>query len=605
MSRAQRIYLAAFCGAAVTLVGVGDRTTASAAERGVKSYGIPQVEMINELIRKGWTDRELAPSQMVSDSEWCRRVYLDVIGRIPSGEELAQFLGKDKGDKQKLIDRLLDDDKYTEEYARNWAQLWSVTLIGRPKGARDEMRSLVSREGMSKWLRDAFARNMPYDKFVSELVTATGATTPGSEPGDDLGHKMKFNGATNFLVGNMEEGGLQATAKTAQIFLGMQVQCTQCHNHPFNEYKQNQFWEFNAFFRQTHAHKIGTRRNVDSAELKDDGFKISGMDEDKKAREVEGERGEVYYEMRNGKMGSAYPVFVDGRQLHEVLKLSNPSDTANISQANRRKELAKMILSSEYMAKIMVNRTWAHFNGYGFTKPIDDMGPHNQPTHPELLDRLAKEFAGEVTVTTSETPSAGTPNNSRYDVKQLIKWIVLSEPYALSSKFNARNKQDDPSIGEKPAFSHFYLRQMRAEELYESLLVATRADAAKSSVEQREATKNEWLKQFTIAFGTDEGDDTTTFNGSIPQILMMMNGDLVKKASSVDQGGYLHSVASANGDNTAKINALYMAGLARKPTNGELQAASGLLAAKRGNVVGALQDIWWSILNSNEFILNH
>jgi len=596
MSRAQRIALAAVCGLVLVVASVGYfNQSAQAADRSAKTYGISQVEMINELIQKGWADRELAPSPQVSDSEWCRRLYLDLIGRIPSTEELNYFLAKDKGDKQKLVDRLLEDDHYTEEYARNWAQLWSVTLIGRPKNNRDEQKSLVNREGMAKYLRDSFARNKPYDKFVYELVSATGATTPGAKKGDEDGHTLDFNGAVNFHIGNMEEGGLQATAKTAQIFLGMQVQCTQCHNHPFNEYKQNQFWEFNAFFRQTHAHQVGgTKRMVESAELRDDGF---GHEKDRKAKEVEGSKGEVYYEMRNGKMGSAYPVFVDGRQLNEVLNLSNPSDTTDLTKANRRTELAKMILSSEYMPKIMVNRMWAHFNGYGFTKPIDDMGPHNQPTNPELLDRLAKEFA---------TGSGDGDNKyGAYDIKKLIKWIVLSEPYSLSSKFNNRNKLDDPSIGEKPAFSHFYLRQMRAEELYESLLVATKADSAKTSIEQREATKNEWLKQFTIAFGTDEGDDTTTFNGSIPQILMMMNGDLVKKASSVDQGGFLQAVATANGDNTAKINALYAAGLARKPNGNEMQAASALLAAKKGNVVGALQDVWWSILNSNEFILNH
>ena len=123
---------------------------------------------------------------------------------------------------------------------RNWTTIWTNLLIGRTGGM--ERRSLVDRAGMQQYLREAFQYNKPYDELAQELITATGSCRPGDED---------FNGAANFLVDKMDEGGVQATAKTSQIFLGMAVQCTQCHNHPFNEYKQNQFWELNAFFRQT------------------------------------------------------------------------------------------------------------------------------------------------------------------------------------------------------------------------------------------------------------------------------------------------------------------------------------------------------------------
>ncbi len=287
----------------------------------------------------------------------------------------------------------------------------------------------------------------------------------------------------------------------------------------------------------------------------------------------------IFYELRNGKMEAAYPVFVDGSQL---------SKSGYLNEVDRRKELAERVVGSEYMPKAIVNRMWGHFLGYGFTKPVDDLGPHNAPSHPELLDRLGVEF-----------------RQASCDLKQLIRWIVLSEPYSLSSHFNGTNKKDDPSLGEKPAFSHFYLRQMRAEELYESLLTATAADQG-GSYEEQEKTKHDWLNQFTIAFGTDDADETTTFNGTIPQTLMMMNGDLMKKAIGTDKGSFLEQVAeNSKLNNAAKINHLFMAALARRPTAQENTAANQLMALRGGDATAALQDVWWAVLNSNEFILNH
>ena len=156
------------------------------------------------------------------------------------------------------------------------------------------------------------------------------------------------------------------------------------------------------------------------------------------------------------------------------------------------------------------------------------------------------------------------------------------------------------------AFSHFYLRQMRAEELYESLIVATEAHKARGSYEEQEKAKREWLGQFTIAFGTDEGDEATTFNGTIPQALMMMNGELVKKATSSDKGSFLYRIATDPKKNNAqRINYLYEAALARIPTKDEIALANNLLLLRKGDAPAAMQDIWWAVLNSNEFILNH
>jgi hypothetical protein len=168
-----------------------------------------------------------------------------------------------------------------------------------------------------------------------------------------------------------------------------------------------------------------------------------------------------------------------------------------------------------------------------------------------------------------------------------------------------RNKDDDPALGAKPMFSRFYLRQMEAEQLYESLLTATAADNTVGK-DRSDDMKGRWLKQFSQAFGTDENDESTTFNGSIPQALTLMNGELIRLATSDKRGSMLKKVIDdPKMDNAQKIRHLYLAGLSRLPTKKELTISNELLVARKGNVSQALQDIWWAVLNTNEFILIH
>ncbi len=534
-------------------------------------YGIPQVKFINDQIAAVWKDAGLQPSPDATDGEWCRRVHLDLVGRVPTVKELDAFLTSSSPTKKAdLVARLLGDDSI-DEYARHFTDVWTTVLIG-----RDVANERVSRAGMRQYLRRAFSRNLPYDRFMDELVTATGVNNNRK----DL---SGFNGAVNFLSGKMEdmgvENGVQATAKTAQVFLGLQVQCTQCHNHPFNKGKQNQFWELNAFFRQTRAlRKRDGTQDVQWVELVDEDFAGEGGNP---------EEAELFYELRNGIMKVAYPVFIDGTEISKTGYLPGTMSDGAPYGANRRRELAQLIKGSPYFTKAIVNRMWGHFLGHGFTKPVDDLGDHNPPSNPELLDGLAERF-----------------RENSFDLKELARWIVLSRPYALSSRSVAGNKADDPSMGERPKFTHFYVRQMQAEQLYESLLTATQADKT-SRGEDAAKKKDQWLSQFIIAFGTDEGDDSTTFNGSIPQALMMFNGDLIKQATSTGKGGFLDQVATSSMSPAQKIDVLYKSALARVPSSKERQVATALLGARKGDVVAALQDVWWAVLNSNEFIINH
>lgn len=521
------------------------------------------IDKIDELISRGWEEYQLKPSDREDDGLWARRLYLDLLGRIPSVSELEEFLNDESDDPRKaLVERLLYDDRYTLDYARNWTTLWTNVLIGRTGGTANN--SFISREGMQKYLRDSFARNKPYNVMAHELITATGTTTPGKE---------KFNGAVNFLVDKVnDENATLATSSVSKIFMGLQVQCTQCHNHPFNEWKQEKYWEFNAFFRQSRALRrfVDGTNDVDFAEL---------VDQDYAGESRNPEQADLFYELRNGLLKVAYPVFVDGTAIER---------SGYVSEVNRRQELAELILESEYLDKAIVNRMWGHFFGYGFTKPIDDLGPHNLPSHPELFDYLAKEF-----------------RNSGYDTKRLIQWIVLSEPYQLSSKATRENETDDPMMGQPPRFTHYYIRPMAAEELYESLLVATRAENSTTDYQMTEQMKSRWLQQFSRAFGTDEGDESIEFAGTITQVLMMFNGDLIKAATRADGGGFLQSVINDRSASPKdKINRMFLAAFARRPTRKEASTFLQVIQSA-DNPVQGVEDVWWAMLNSNEFLFNH
>ena len=502
------------------------------------------VAVINEHLAAGWKVQGVEPSPLADDAEWLRRIYLDVVGHIPPVEVAEKFLtDRDAHKRDKLLDSLLDDPAYV----RNWTVVWTNLLIGR-SDSRD-----VNRPALQKFLRESFAKNRPWNEMVAEFISAEGS--------------FDQNGATNFLLAHLNNQAVPATAITAKIFLGQQIGCTQCHDHPFNDWKQDAFWSFNSFFQQT---KVSRVDRTDGA---------GKMKSQASALETKPVSGPAHFENRRGVALVAYPKF-------EGTAINEDADT------NRRNELAKLMTKGDkpQVAEAFVNRMWDHFFGCGFTRPVDDMGPHNPPSHPELLDHLAREFVA-----------------SGYDCKQLIRWICLSDTYQRTSRFGKSNEQDNPETGSSPLFSRVYVKGMTAEQLYDSLLLATGADNTPLATGDHDRRRHEWLQQFVHAFQTDENDESINFESSITQALLMMNSDLTQHALSMDRGTFLEKLTTSRDTEAEKIKRLCLATLTRYPTPKESQALRKLVhegTGSRANPAG-WQDALWAYLNSSEFVLVH
>ena len=512
------------------------------------------ISFVNASIAGAWTAGNVTPAPHATDSEWCRRLFVRVLGRIPTVEELKSLTADRAKDKrEKLVDRLLTEDAYVEEYARHWATIWSNILVGRTGGRGD---SLASREGLEQYLRQSLARGKPYDQVVRELLTAVGSGRPGS---DD------YNGAANFLLAGMNQDATLATARVSRVFLGHQLQCAQCHNHPTQDWSQQQFWALNSFFRQMHV-----ERSPSGAALVNVDFGGQGRGSTD---------GEVYFETPAGLLKSAFPAFLDGTSV---------PPSGQLAEVDRRAELAKFVLASDQLPRALVNRIWSHFFGYGFTRPVDDMGPAGSGSHPELLDRLADEFVAR-----------------RYDLASVIRWVALSDPFSRSSKIPSLRSKDMPEAGEVALFSRYYTRQFGAEEAYNSLVQAARIRKTAANEADVEKARVDWLAQFNRPMGTDDADEESHFTGGIVQSLTLMNGDLMRHAASSEHAGLLASVASSKLKFEEKVSHLFLSALSREPARRELDAARAILANSGSNEQIALEDIWWALLNSNEFILDH
>ncbi len=535
-----------------------------------KTGGVEQVAFINEEITKAWKANKVQPAPRCSDWEFIRRASLDIIGRIPTHAELSKFMNDpEKQRRSMLIDRLVD----SPECAQNLATIWTILLMTRT-GSRE-----VYREQMQDWLASKFAGKQgtsDWSAIATEILTASGQTNK--------------NPAVNFILthlgeeikGSPGETGkydmVPVTSRTTRLFLGIRTQCVQCHDHPFNgEWGQHHFWGINAFFRQVEtngrplmmAKKVKGVVGVQQYELHDNpSYNTKGI---------------VPYERRNAVLLFTDPTFLDGRKIRKD------------SSHTRREELATFITKSPYFAKAFVNRMWGHYFGKSFTKDaIDDFGESNPVSHPELLEKLAEDWAKKY----------------NHNPKVLIRWICNSQAYGLKSTANKYNDTPEDEV----FFARMLLKPMTPEQLFESLMTATESKV-KQNKEDHKAKKKAWLDTLIVNFGNDEGEEGS-FNGTVIQALLLMNGQDINNEIMSKDGAVASAVREYGTTHARVLDYLYKSALSRPPTekesrdllNPKMRLLPRVNPAAQNNAAaweGYYQDVFWALLNSNEFILNH
>jgi hypothetical protein len=480
-----------------------------------------------------------------------------------------------------LIERLLADKD--GEYSKHWANLWSNWLLSR-SGAfgRGEYH-----DETATWLEDQFGSNTSYDKVVRGLLTASGKNTD--------------NGAVNFLLAHVGEpvstkddpdairrdGHFQmvpVTSRITRLFLGTQVQCAQCHDHPFyNNIKQKDFWGVNAFLRQ--VKRDGTPPDPVNGKMMAKPGPLTLEDDAGVNAEAK-----VYYEKRNGVVQIARAEFLPGDDDKRGRPMGD--DGKPLQGIKRREALADYVISHPMFPKAYVNRTWGVFFGRGFVNPVDDFNDQNKPSVPELLDELSVRFKNEF----------------NYDQKDLIRCICNSNAYNLSCVANSTNAAQDKEV----LFSRMVLKSMSPEQLFESLVLATKAESGESKDAKKKA-KEDWLDKLIGNFGDDEGNEVN-FNGTIVQALMMMNGaDINDAISRADKGEVALAIKKHGNNPRAVIHELFLATLNREPTAKEVATIESKfkLVNPKAEVEDSTkperkyQDLLWALVNSNEFLLNH
>jgi hypothetical protein len=534
-----------------------------------KDTDLPEMKKsIDDKVAKMWDENKILPTAYCDDYEFIRRASLDIVGRIARPEEIDRYM-KDAPEKRRsdLIERLLKH----EDYARHWGNLWSNWLLTRS----GDFGQGKYHEQMQIWLEDQFAQNKKYDELARALLTAKG--------------KNSDNGAVNFILAHLgeavaqkdrrEEGDWEMvplTSRLTRVFMGTQTQCAQCHPHPFAQsLKQEMFWGINAFLRQVKREPGpgGRRQNPNMAKmdltLTDDvGVNLDAVS---------------FFETRGGKIRQQKAEFIP-----QGGKDRGPRLDAKKTGVARREALAEYLVEHEMFTKSMVNRMWGLFMGRGFVNPVDDFNDNNQPSNPELLNELASRF-----------------KHYNYDFKKLIRWITHSQAYQLTHVANSTNDKTE----HETLFSRMVMKALSPEQMFESILVATKAEQSETA-EAKAKLRKEWMGKLIANFGDDEGNEVN-FNGTIVQALMMMNGKEINEAISRDKKGTVALVMASSRSRPEVITKLYLAVLNRRPTARELSAVQAKMHLLDGKQIkkdtpkAAYEDLFWALLNSNEFLLNH
>ncbi len=467
---------------------------------------------IDELVAARWTKAGVRPTPRSDDTEFLRRAHLDLTGRIPPAGEVRRFLAERAGDKRRaLVERLLAGPGYVRHSAANWRMLLA------PDAENDPGRQAAV-TALEEWLQQQFADNVGLDRIARAVLTwPLDETRPGRA--DPAAPSPRL-----FYLGR-EEKPDELAAATSRLFLGVRLECAQCHDHPFAAWTRDQFWSQAAFFTALRRPEEASR-----------GLTIPGTSRRAPAR------------------------FLDGKE---------PPG----GRGDPRTQLADWVTTpgNPFFARAAVNRLWDHFFGVGLVHPVDDLIEENRPSHPELLDELARAF------------TAG-----RSDLKLITRAIVLSETYQRSSVWTGPGEPPDPRL-----FSRMNVKALTPEQAVDSLLVATGYRGA-----DLPRLRAQLLSRLS------RGEQRLEGQASIPQVLALMNGGLLDAALRPDGDNALAAIAASPFLDTAgKVEALFLAALARPPRPEERARLVKYVTASRSE--RALGDVFWALLNSAEFLHNH
>lgn len=490
---------------------------------------VPENNYIDTLVNAKLMRLRIIPSPLCSDEVFLRRAYLDICGLLPTREEYERFMSStDPRKREALVDELLGRKEFVEMWVMKWAELLQIRTSQQ-----------VSYKAMLlyyNWLQDKIARNVPMDEMVQELLSCKGGTFR--------------NPATNYY--QQERDILKIAENVAQVFMGMRIQCAQCHNHPFDRWTMDDYYGFAAFFSQ-----IGRKAGDDPRETI---VFNSGS-------------GEVRHLVGNRVMK---PKFLGG-------------ETPDVTGKDRREVLAKWLASPDnpYFATNLANMVWAHFFGRGIVEPVDDVRVSNPPSNPELLAELGKRFT-----------------EYKYDFKKLVRDICTSRTYQLSTETNATNAEDLTN------FSHAYVRRIRAEVLLDCITQVTETKnkfrglplGARAVQIADGAASTYFLTTFGRATRETVCSCEVKMEPTLSQSLHLLNGDTVNR--KVQEGNVVGRMLTSKKMPSEIIEELYIRTLTRKPTNEELIRLSALVA-EQADQKQALEDVFWALLNSREFMFNH
>jgi len=494
---------------------------------------------LDRLLREAWARAGIEPAPYLDDATYLRRISLDLTGRIPTATAVAAFEADPRPDKRVAwADELLN----SQPFAEHWAVLYTDLLLA----GRTRERNSVT-EDTRAWLETAFADKMSYDAIATELLTAQG--------------RFEGPGPYGFLISHGEKNNVEAlTGKTAKVFLGITLQCAQCHDHPSDpRYSQEDFYALAAYFGRS---KFRFQKSA--------GARVPSL--------MDRKRGEMHL-----------PTARDGPGDRSGAKIAPGFLSKNASEhpAGRRAALAQDITGSDLFAKTVVARTWQQMFGVGLVPRWDDLGGEHDKGHPPALEHLASRFV-----------------HSDYDLAELLRTIVRSDAYQRSSASPGRSPKQTRAA--EAVFAQHPVRSMDAEQLFRSLLIATSADGEggprfRKNFEKR---RDRALKEYRFVFSDDEMDSADSFSGSVPQALLLLNGELVRSGISDVKGTAVYEVLSRYQAPEARVDALYLRVYGRRPTPAQQSRILATLE-EREHGSSAYEDLMHAMLLSSEFLTIH